>query len=149
MTTMMELEKAKQLYREAKDMADKSPDSIDWIRLRDKIQTAEEAVRQVSQNAARDKAIAAKIQGQDPEEMLAKIKDSLEAGERELKGSYSARPDLEASREEYERAQEYRSGNINAIDLYIILDTVGQACRSWTSEPSEGDGNRPPEGRRG
>ena len=126
MTTMMELEKAKQLYREAEDMADKSEDTIDWIRLRDKIQTAEEAVRQVSQNAARDKAIAANIQGQDPEEMLAKIKDSLEAGERELKGSYSARPDLEASREEYERAQEYRSGNINIIDLYIILESIGR-----------------------
>lgn len=126
MTTMMELEKAKQLYREAEDMADKSEDTIDWIRLRDKIQTAEEAVRQVSENAARDKAIAANIQGQDPEEMLAKIKDSLEAGERELKGSYSARPDLEASREEYERAQEYRSGNINIIDLYIILESIGR-----------------------
>ena len=45
MTTMMELEKAKQLYREAKNMAGKSPDSIDWIRLQDKIQVAEEAVR--------------------------------------------------------------------------------------------------------
>ena len=124
MSTMMELEKAKQLYREAKDIAGKSPDTIDWIALQDRIQMAEEAVGQVSQNAARDKAIAAKIQGQDPEEMLAKIKDSLEAGERELKGSYSARPDLEASRAEYERAREYRSGNINAIDLYIILTTV-------------------------
>lgn len=124
MSTIMDLEKAKQLYREAKDMAEESPDTIDWIVLQDRIQMAEEAVRQVSQNAARDKAIAAKIQGQDPEEMLAKIKDTLEAGERELGGSYSARPDLEASRAEYERARGYRSGDINAIDLYIILNSV-------------------------
>lgn len=124
MTTMMELEKAKQLYREAKDMAEESPDTVDWIVLRDRIQMAEEAVGQVSQNAARDKAIAAKIQGQDPEEMLAKIKESLEAAERGLGTSYSARPDLEASRAEYERAQEYRSGRINNIDLYILMESV-------------------------
>lgn len=126
MTTMMELEKAKQLYREAKDMADESPETVDWIVLRDRIQMAEEAVRQVSQNAARDKAIAAKIQGQDPEEMLAKIKESLENAEKDLGDSYSAWPDLEASREEYERAREYRSGNINTIDLYIILESIGR-----------------------
>jgi len=124
MTTMMELEKAKQLYREAKEMAGKSPETIDWIALQDRIQKAEEAAELVSRDAARDKEIAAKIQGQDPEEMLAKIKESLEAGERELGGSYSARPDLEASRAEYERAQGYRSGDINAIDLYIILTSV-------------------------
>ena len=32
--------------------------------------------------------------------MLAKIKEPVKPGEKELKGSYSARPDLEASREE-------------------------------------------------
>lgn len=124
MTTMMELEKAKQLFREAKDMAGESPDAVDWIALQERIQKAEEAVGQVSQMAARDKSIAAKIQGQDPEEMLARMKESLEAAEKRFGTSYSARPDLEASRAEYERAQQYRSGKINNIDLYIILESI-------------------------
>lgn len=126
MTTMMELEKAKQLFREAKDMAGESPDAVDWIALQERIQKAEEAVGQVSQMAARDKSIAAKIQGQDPEEMLARMKESLEAAEERFGTSYSAQPDLEASRAEYERAQQYRSGKINNIDLYIILESVNR-----------------------
>lgn len=126
MTTMMELEKAKQLYSESKAMAKQPADMIDWIMLRDRIHMAEEAVEQVSKDAVRDRAIAEEIQGQDPEEMLAKMKETLEAAEKSLGDSYAAKPDLQAGRADYERAQEYRSGRINTIDLYLHMMSVNK-----------------------
>ena len=126
MTTIKELEKAKQLYREAKAMADQTAGMVDWIALRDKIQKAEEAVEQVGKDVVRDKAIAKEIQGQDPEEMLARMKETLEAAEKSLGDSYAAKTDLQAGIADYERAQEYRSGRMNTIDLYLHMMSVNR-----------------------
>ncbi len=126
MTTMMEMEKAKQLYRDAQTLAGQTVNMVDWIVLRDRIHLAEEAVEQVSRDAVRDKAIAEKIQGQNPDEMLAKMRQMLDAAERTLGNSYAAKPDLEAGRAEYERAREYQSERMNTIDLYLQMMSINR-----------------------
>jgi uncharacterized membrane protein YgcG len=89
--------------------------------LLDQLTRLEEAVEQVSKDAIRDRGIAQKIQGQNPDEMLAKMKQTLDAAEEKLGSADAAREDLQAARESYARTHGYRTGDLNAIDLYLIM----------------------------
>jgi uncharacterized membrane protein YgcG len=119
--TRKDLEKARQIYRDSSSMASQPANTVDWIMLLDQLTKLEEAVEKVSKDAARDKGIAQRIQGQDPDDMLAKMKQMLDDAEEKLGKSDEAREDLDAARENYARARGYRSGDLNAIDLYIIM----------------------------
>jgi len=133
MTTRMNMEAARHSYQEALSLSKQPPDAVDWIVLLDKLAKVREAVEQVSKDAVRDRAIAEKIQGQDPDEMLAKMKKTLEEAEKNLGTSYAARPDMVAARAEYERARRL-SGQMTTvpvnqrtaipIDLYLINTSI-------------------------
>jgi uncharacterized protein len=128
MATRMNLETARHTYQEAVSLAKQPANSVDWIALLGRLVKVREAVEQVSEDAGRDRAIAEKIQGQDPDELLAKMKQNLDEAEKTLEKSEEARPDLEAARKEYDRALKYPwefpSGMMNKIDLYLILTSI-------------------------
>lgn len=121
MATRKDLEKARQIYKESSSLAQQPANMVDWIVLLSKLTDLEAAVEKVSKDAARDKGISERIQGQDPDEMLAKMKQMLDAAEEKLGRSEEAQEDMEAVRENYARARGYRSGDLNAIDLYLIM----------------------------
>jgi len=133
MTTRMNLEAARHVHQEALTSSKQPADAVDWIILLDKLAKVRKAVEQVSKDAVRDRAIAEKIQGQDPDEMLAKMKKTLEEAEKNLGTSYAARPDIEAAKAEYERARRL-SGQMTTvpvnqrtaipIDLYLINTSI-------------------------
>lgn len=124
MATRMNLESARRNYQEALSMAAQPQDTLDWIALKEKLTAIRDAMEQVSRDALRDRAIAQEIQGQDPDEMLAKMKRILDEAEKSLEKSYEARSDLDAARAEYDRAQQYRSARMNIIDLYLINKSI-------------------------
>lgn len=126
MATRMNLETARHNYQELLSISKQPSNAIDWTLLFERLVKLHDAVEQVSKDAVRDRAIAEKIQGQDPDELLAKMKKNLDDAEKELDKSYEARQDLEAARAEYDRAQEYRSGRINLIDLYLINSVINR-----------------------
>jgi hypothetical protein len=121
MATRKDLEKARQIYKESSSLAQQPADRVDWIVLLSQLTDLEAAVEKVSKDAARDKGIAERIQGQDPDEMLAKMKQMLDTAEEKLGKSDEARGDMEAARENYARSRGYRSGDLNMIDLYLIM----------------------------
>ena len=124
MATRMNLEAARYVYQEALSLAEQPAGTVDWIVILDKLVKVREDVGQVSKDAVRDRAIAEKIQGQDPDELLAKMKQNVEAAEKTLGPLGAAKEDLKAARAEYDRAQEYRAGRMNTIDLYLILNRI-------------------------
>lgn len=126
MATRMNLETARHNYQELLGTSKQPSNAIDWTLLLERLIKLRDAVLQVSKDAVRDRAIAEKIQGQDPDELLAKMKRNLDDAEKELDKSYEARQDLEAARAEYDRVQEYRSGRINLIDLYLINSVINR-----------------------
>ncbi len=121
MATRKDLEKARQVYKESSSLAQQPANTVDWIVLLSQLTDLDAAVEKVSKDAARDKGIAERIQGQDPDEMLAKMKQMLDAAEEKLGRSEEAQEDMEAARENYARTRGYRSGDLNAIDLYLIM----------------------------
>ncbi len=122
--TRLNLETARYAHQEALSLSTKPANGVDWIVLLDNLVKIREAVEQVSKDAVRDRAIFEKIQGQDPDEMLTKMKKDLDTAERTLGPLGAAEPDLKAARAEYDRAQEYRSGKLNTIDLYLIMNSI-------------------------
>ena len=74
----------------------------------------------------RDRAIAEKIRSQNPDELLDKMKQTLDEAENSVGKWNEARPDFEAARKDYERARGYRSGDLNTIDLYLILNSINR-----------------------
>jgi uncharacterized membrane protein YgcG len=92
--------------------------------LQRELSELEETVEKVSKDAARDKGIAQEISGQSPDEMLEKMKQMLDAAEEKLGKSDAAQGDLEAARENFARAQVYRTGEINTIDLYLMMRAI-------------------------
>jgi hypothetical protein len=124
MATRMDLGGALHAYQEASSLAKQPADTVDWIVLLDRVVKVRETVEQVSKDAVRDRTIAEKIQGQDPADLLAKMKQTLDTAEKTLGTSSAAKEDLKAARAEYDRAQEYRSGRLNTIDLYLIMTRI-------------------------
>lgn len=124
MATRLNLETARYTHREALSLSEQPVNTVDWIVLLDKLVKIREAVEQVSKDAVRDRAIYEKIQGQDPEEMLTKMKSTLETAEKTYGPLGAAEQDLKTARVEYDRAQEYRSGKMNTIDLYLIMTRI-------------------------
>ncbi len=124
MAIMMDLERAKQFYQEAKAQADQPPESVDWIVLQEKIQTAEEAIEQVSSVDIKDRTPEDNDKELNPEEMLGRMRGALEAAERSIGDSTAARPYLDAARSDYEKAQEYRSGRISITDLNLLRTSL-------------------------
>jgi uncharacterized membrane protein YgcG len=120
MATRMNLETARHNFQEAVIIAKMPDNSVDWIELYERLVKLRNSVEQISKDAVRDQAIADKIQGQDPDEMLAKMRQTLDEAEKKLGKSSVALPDLEAARDEYDRAKYYGSGKVNTIDLYLI-----------------------------
>ena len=78
MSTRKDLEKARQIYNESSILAQQPAHTIDWIVLCNQLANLEAAVEKVSKDAVRDKRIAGKIQDQDPDELLAKMKKMLD-----------------------------------------------------------------------
>ncbi|MDD1749414.1 MAG: TPM domain-containing protein [Methanothrix sp.] len=124
MATRMNLETARHIHQEALTLAGQPANTVDWIILLERLVELRNSVEQVSKDAVRDRAIAEKIQGQNPDELLAKMKQTLDAAEKTLGRSGAAQWDLKAARAEYDRAQEYRSGRVNTIDLYLIMTSI-------------------------
>lgn len=124
MATKMNLEIARHSYQEAISISKLPSNEIDWIALQERLVKLQIDVTQVSKDAVRDMAIYEKIQGQDPEAMLAQMKDNLDRAEKELEKYSESRPDLRDARAEYDRAEEYRTGRRNIIDLYLISTTI-------------------------
>jgi len=123
-TTRLNLEAARYNHQEALSLSEQPVNEADWIVLLDKLVKIQEAIEQVSKDAVRDRAIFEKIQGQDPDELLTKMGKNLETAERTWGPLGAAEKDLKAARAEYDRAQEYRSGKINTIDLYLIMNSI-------------------------
>jgi uncharacterized membrane protein YgcG len=121
MATRKNLEKARQSYQQALSMADKPADEVDWLVLADQLRAIENAVEQVSRDVVRDRGIAEKIRGQDAEELLARMRQTVGDAEEELGKSDAARPDLRAARDYLAQAQEYRKRDMNTIDLYLMM----------------------------
>ena len=124
MATRMNLEAARYVNQEASSLAEQPEGTVDWIVLLAKLVKVREDIEQVSKDAVRDRAIAEKIQGQDPDELLVKMKQTLEAAEKSLGPLGAAKQDLKAARAEYDLAQEYRAGRMNTIDLYLIMSRI-------------------------
>jgi uncharacterized membrane protein YgcG len=124
MATRMNLETASHIHQEALSISAQPANAIDWIALLERLVKLKRDVEQVSKDAVRDRAIAAKVYGQDPDELLAKMEEDLDKAERDLKNYNESRSDLEAARAEYNRAQEYHSGRRNIIDLYLIHTSI-------------------------
>jgi hypothetical protein len=121
MATRKNLEKARQSYQQALSMADQPVDKVDWMALADQMKAVEDEVEQVSRDMLRDREIAEKIRGRDAEELLARMRQMVDNAEEELGKSDAARPDLKAARDNLGRAQDYRTGEMNNIDLYLIM----------------------------
>jgi hypothetical protein len=124
MATRMNLEAARYVHQEASSLAEQPAGTVDWIVLLGKLVKVREDIEQVSKDTVRDRAIAEKIQGQDPDELLVKMKQTLEAAEKSLGPLGAAKQDLKAARAEYDLAQEYRAGRMNTIDLYLIMSRI-------------------------
>ncbi len=126
MATRMNLETARYIYQKALSLAEQPVGTIDWIVLLERLVKLRETIEQFCKDVVRDKAIAEKIQDQNPDELLAKMKQTLDAAEKTLGRSGAAQWDLKAARAEYDRAQEYRSGRMNTIDLYLTMTNVNR-----------------------
>lgn len=124
MATRMNLETSRHIHQEVSSIAKGPANTVDWIALLERLAKLQNDIEKVSKDAARDRAIAEKIQGQDAEELLAKMKKTLDEAEKKLEMSYASRPDLEAARREYSRALDYHSGRMNTIDLYLIYTSI-------------------------
>lgn len=124
MTTRMNLVTARYVHQEALSQAEKPASTVDWIVLLERLVRLRNTVEQVSEDAVRDRAIAEKIRGQNPDEMLARMKQTLDSAEKTLGKSSAAKWDMKAARAEYDRAQEYRSGRLNTIDLYLMMTRI-------------------------
>lgn len=118
MATSMNLETARYNYQTASSVSKQPANTVDFIVLLNNLIKIRDTVEQISKDAVRDRAIAEKIQGQEPDELLAKMKQTLDSAE---KSSDVAQADLKAAKSEYDKAQEYRSGRMNTIDLYLIM----------------------------
>ena len=151
MATRMNLEAARHVHQEALSLSKQPADAVDWIILLDKLAKVREAVEQVSRDAVRDRAIAEKIQGQDPDELLAKMKKTLDEAEKRLGISYAARQDMAAARAEYERARELSEQMTTVpvdrrtaipIDLYLINisidDNIERGHKHYMAEMEAG-----------
>lgn len=124
MATRLNLEAARHNHQEALSQSKQSTNEVDWIALYGRLLKIREDVEQVSKDAVRDRAIAEKIAGQDPDELLAKMKQTLSEAEKVLGKSGAAQEDLQAARAEYDRTHEYSSGRMNTIDLYLIMTRI-------------------------
>ena len=124
MATRMNLEEARHVHQEATSLAKQPVDTVDWIVLYERLAKVRADIEQVSKDAVRDRAIAEKIQGIDPDELLTKMKKTLETAEKTMGPLGASEQDLNAARAEYDRAQEYRSGRMNTIDLYLIMTRI-------------------------
>lgn len=124
MDTRLNLGTARHIYQEALSLTKQPANTVDWIVLLDRLVKLRETIEQVSKDAVRDQAIAEKMAGQDPDELLAKMKQTLESAEKTLGNSNVAKWDLKAARDKFDRAQEYRSGRLNTIDLYLIMTSI-------------------------
>jgi hypothetical protein len=123
-STRKDLERTRQIYIELSTLAQQPADTIDWIVLCDQLAKLEAAVEKVSKDAVRDKGIAEKIRGQDPDELLAKMKRMLDSAEEKLGKSDAARGDLDAGWENYEIARKYHSEGWNEIDVYLMMNIL-------------------------
>ncbi|GEM_PF-815184 len=119
--TRMNLETARRNYQEALSMASQPQSTLDWIALHEDLTAIRDALEQVSRDAVRDRAIAQEIEGQNSDEMLAKMKRTLEEAEKKMKPLGAANEELKAARAEYDQAQDYGSGKLNNIDLFLIM----------------------------
>jgi uncharacterized membrane protein YgcG len=124
MATRLNLEVARHNHQEALSQSKQSMNEVDWITLYSRQLKILEDVEQVSKDAVRDRAIAEKIAGQDPDELMAKMEKTLSEAEKDLGKSSVAQEDLQAARAEYERTHEYSSGRMNTIDLYLIMTRI-------------------------
>jgi uncharacterized membrane protein YgcG len=124
MATRMNLAEARHEYLEAASRAKQPVGTVNWIVLLEELVKLRETVEQVSKDAARDRGIAETIKGRDPEEMLARMKKTLTDAEK-IRGSVDNRSyDLKDAWEEYHKARNYRSGNMNEIDLYLLMRSI-------------------------
>ncbi len=123
MATRMNLEAARHNYQEALALMGQPEKTVDWIALYETLGKVQGAVAQASQDAVRDRAIAEKIRGQDPDEMLAKMKRTLDEAERTMKPLGAANGELNVARRNMTRLQ-YHSVKDNAIDYYLIMDRM-------------------------
>jgi uncharacterized membrane protein YgcG len=124
MATRMNLAEARHEYLEAASRAKQPVGTVNWIVLLEELEKLRETVEQVSKDEARDRGIAETIKGRDPEEMLARMKKTLTDAEK-IRGSVDNRSyDLKDAWEEYHKARNYRSGNMNEIDLYLLMRSI-------------------------
>lgn len=124
MSTRMNLGSAQHAYLEASSQAKLPADVVDWIDLHARLIELQEDVEQISKDAVRDREIAEKIKDLSPEEILGQMKKTLDAAEKTMGPLGAAKEDLKAARTEYEQISEYRSGRMNAIDLYLTMNRM-------------------------
>lgn len=124
MATRMKLAEARHTYEEVSSLAKQPVNTIDWIVLLDKLEKVREAVEQISKDAVRDRGIAEKIKGQDPDEMLERMKIIMEEAEKTRVSVDKRIYDLDDAWYEYYKAQNYHSGNLNPVDLYLIMTEI-------------------------
>lgn len=124
MATRMKLAEARHAYEEASSLAKQPVRTVNWIVLLEELVKIRETVEQVSKDAARDRKIEENLQGRDPEKMLARMKKTLTDAEKIRESVDKRSYDLKDAWDEYHKARNYRSGNLNEIDLYLIMSNI-------------------------
>ena len=124
MVTRMKLAEARHAYEEASSIAKLPPGMVDWVILLNNLEKVREAVEHVSKDAARDREIAEKIQDQDPDELLSRMKKILDEAEERRVSVDKRIYELGDAWDEYFRAQNYRSENLNSTDLYLLMSSI-------------------------